>query len=164
MTTAEQQQCSADDFRLAMSRFPSGVVVVTAEDEDGTPYGFTASSLCSVSLDPPLLLVCLARKARSYPVFARVERFAISVLAADQENTARRFAGSLGEKFTGGELTRAPGGALVVGDALATLDCRAVNRHEAGDHMVLIGQVTVARTNPIPAPLVYVDRGFRTVG
>ncbi len=58
VTTTEQRQCSADDFRLAMSRFPSGVVVVTTEDERGTPYGFTGGSPCSVSLDAPLLLVC----------------------------------------------------------------------------------------------------------
>ncbi|MEU3011397.1 flavin reductase family protein [Nocardia asteroides] len=163
MTTAEQRQCSADDFRLAMSRFPSGVVVVTTEDEDGRPYGFTASSLCSVSLDPPLLLVCLAHSANSYPVFARAQRFAVSILAADQEHTALRFAGGLGDKFSGGGLARSTAGGLVVGGALATLDCDTTDRYRAGDHMVLFGQVTAAKTKSSPAPLVYVDRGFRTV-
>lgn len=162
--TATERQCSAADFRLAMSRFPSGVVVVTTEDEDGTPHGFTASSLCSVSLEPPLLLVCLAHRARSYEAFARASRFAISMLAADQEHTALRFAGGLGDKFAGGGLTRTPRGALVVSDALATLECLTTHRHQAGDHMVLIGQVIDAQTNSRLAPLVYVDRGFCAVG
>ena len=79
-------------FRAAMSRFAAGVTVVTTRDEQHRPYGFTASSFCSVSLDPPLVLVCLARTANSFPVFARSPRFAVSILQAHHVELAERFA------------------------------------------------------------------------
>ena len=86
-------------FREAMARFPAGVTIVTTADRAGRPRGFTASSFCSVSLDPPLVLVCLARSAESYPVFDTCDRFAVSMLGEDDADLAHRFATRRPDKF-----------------------------------------------------------------
>lgn len=150
------------DFRAAMARFPSGVVVVTTCCEDGTPRGFTASSFCSVSLEPPMVLVCLANSADSAPSFERCDRFAVSVLAPDHRPLAVRFATKGGDKFAAGGLGQSPAGLPTVERALSELDCTAHARHPAGDHTVLIGRVTGVRLGE-GSPMVYYDRDFRTL-
>jgi len=148
-------------FRATMARVPAGVAIVTALAEDGTPYGFTASSFCSVSLEPPLLLVCLARSANSYPVFAGCAQFAISVLRADQSGLALRFASKTADKFANGPFVRTAQGALVVDDAHAVAECTVYDRYDAGDHMILVGEVQHVLVAEKGHPAVYVDRGFR---
>ncbi|MFJ9628426.1 flavin reductase family protein [Streptomyces sp. NPDC091280] len=150
------------DFRAAMARFPSGVVVVTTCCEDGTPRGFTASSFCSVSLEPPMVLVCLANSADSAPSFERCDRFAVSVLAPSHRPLAVRFATKGTDKFASEGLGLSPGGLPTVERALSELDCAAHARHPAGDHTVLIGRVTGVRLGE-GSPMVYYDRGFRTL-
>ncbi|WP_283164958.1 flavin reductase family protein [Streptomyces sp. HU2014] len=150
-------------FRGAMTRFPSGVAIVTTHDRHGRPHGFTASSLCSLSLDPPLLLVCLATSARCYPVFARSPRFAVSVLREGHEHSelARRFAGKSPDKFSGGGFVPTAHGGTVVAGALAVVECAVRRRVDAGDHVILLGEaehVTLPERGGRPA--VYVDRGF----
>ncbi|MER6204948.1 flavin reductase family protein [Streptomyces sp. NPDC001642] len=160
----ETERAAADpeDFRAAMARFPSGVVVVTTCGEDGTPRGFTASSFCSVSLEPPMILVCLANSADSAPSFGHCDRFAVSVLAPSHRPLALRFATKGTDKFASGGLSPGPGGLPTVDRALSELDCTAHARHPAGDHTVLIGRVTGVRLGE-GAPMVYYDRGFRTL-
>src|SRR5687767_10867776 len=94
MTTVDQTA-----FRNAMAQFASGVTIVTTVQEDGVPKGFTASAFSSLSLDPPLILVCLDRKADSHPAFERAEHFAVSFLAEGQAEAALRFAKSGADKF-----------------------------------------------------------------
>ncbi|MFD5395005.1 flavin reductase family protein [Streptomyces sp. NPDC127097] len=150
-------------FKDAMARFPTGVAVVTACDETGAPHGLTVNSLCSVSLDPPLLLICVAKSARCHPVFERSAEFAVSLLRGHHTELARRFATSTAEKFAGGGFTRTPRGGVVVEDALATLDCLVEERYDAGDHVILVGKVVdhlLAADHGTPA--VYVDRKFTT--
>src|SRR5436190_8717985 len=118
--TAEKLS-AAQSFRAAMARFASGVTVVTTQDERHRPYGFTASSFCSVSLEPPLILVCLAREAYSYRAFASSARFAVSILQAHHTDLARTFATPGADKFEGCALSRTPSGLPVVNGALAVI-------------------------------------------
>ncbi|MEU7578568.1 flavin reductase family protein [Streptomyces sp. NPDC041068] len=127
-------------FRATMARFASGVVVVTTRDAHGVPHGFTASSFCSVSLDPPLVLVCLAETSRSFEVFRTAQECAISVLAEDQGEVARRFASKSADKFSGHPFAAAANGALAVPGALAVVEGRIRQRHPAGDHVILVAE------------------------
>ncbi|WP_051742019.1 flavin reductase family protein [Streptomyces xylophagus] len=151
-----------EEFRAAMARFPSGVVVVTTCCADGTPRGFTASSFCSVSLEPPMILVCLANSADSAPTFESCDRFAVSVLAPAHRPLAVRFATKGTDKFAADGLRVSPAGLPTVDRALSELDCTPHARHPAGDHTVLIGRVTGVRLGE-GSPMVYYDRGFRTL-
>jgi len=158
--------CSVDPsvFRDAMARFPTGVAIVTTHDEDGTPYGFTASSFCSVSLDPPLVLVCLARLARSCPVFVRNRNFAISILQSTHVEFARRFASKIiSDRFAPGGFIYTRQGSIVLEEALAVVECSIDSRHEAGDHVIMIGEVHQVSLAEQGKPVVYFDRGFRTL-
>jgi flavin reductase ActVB len=146
-------------FRAAMSRFATGVTVVTTRDEENRPYGFTASSFCSVSLDPPLILVCLARTANSFQVFARSPRFAVSILQAQHAEVAARFATKRADKFDGCIIAPSPSGLPVVAQALAVVECELRNRHEAGDHIIMVGQVYGVQLSE-GSPMVYFERAF----
>jgi flavin reductase ActVB len=149
-------------FRDAMARFPSGVTIVTTYDETGRPCGFTASSFCSVSADPPLVLVCLARSARSFPVFSRTVRFAVSVLGCDQTSLAMRFATRGADKFGTGGFIDTTTGALMVDRALVGLDCVKESQHHAGDHVIIVGRVEAVLVPDAGkrSPAVYVNRAF----
>lgn len=128
-------------LRRTLGAFLTGVTVVTTIDEDGMSRGLTANSFTSVSLDPPLVLVCIAATAGSYQAFERCESFAINVLAEGQEDISKRFASPRPNKFEG--LATQPGakGVPVLTDCLAWLDCATHDRIVVGDHMVLIGLV-----------------------
>lgn len=155
-------EVAPEEFRDAMARFPSGVVVVTARCEDGTPRGFTASSFCSVSLEPPLVLVCLADAADSALVFARCDHFAVSVLAPEHQHLALRFATKGADKFTDPLLQPCATGLPTVWRAPVQLDCAAYARYPAGDHTILVGRVTGVRLGE-GSPMVYCEREFRTL-
>ncbi|NYE43822.1 flavin reductase family protein [Streptomyces fulvorobeus] len=147
-------------FRAAMAQLAGGVVVVTTEDAEGEPRGFTATSFCSVSMDPPLVLVCLAETSSSYQVFSECRGFAVSLLREDQSALATRFARSGGDKFRAEDTVTTPRLLPAVADTLVTLDCAVHARHPAGDHMILVGAVR----HVLPGrgePLVYYDRAFR---
>lgn len=148
-------------FRNALARFASGVTVVTTIDSGGTPVGFTASAFSSLSLDPPLVLVCLEKKAESHAAFAETEHFAISVLAEGQGDTAWRFAKRGTNKFAGFETERGEAtGMPLVPDAHVQLECRMYERLPGGDHTILIGEVLSARSDDESAPLVHYNRLF----
>lgn len=129
-------------LRQALGAFATGVTIVTALARDSRePVGFTANSFTSVSLDPPILLVCLAHTAVSYKVFCETESFAVNVLAADQEETAMRFATRGADKF--GPTRWHPGarGAPLIEGCLARFDCAMHQRVTAGDHDIIMGRV-----------------------
>jgi flavin reductase ActVB len=150
-------------FRDAMARFPSGVVITTARDENGEAHGFTASSFCSVSADPPLVLVCLAKSANCHPVFTRCRRFAISIVAAGQVHHAIRFATKGARKFTDVGFTTTATGQPSVAGALATLDCVVAGRHPAGDHTIIVGDVQQIALGDHEPPAVYYRRAFHSL-
>jgi flavin reductase ActVB len=150
-------------FRDAMARFPSGVVIATARDEAGEAHGFTASSFCSVSADPPLVLLCLATSATCHPVFARCHAFAISILHSRQVEHAIRFATKGASKFTNLDLTDTANGQPSLSRALVALDCIVEDRHPAGDHTIIIGNVQHVALGDEEPPAVYYSRAFHTL-
>lgn len=128
-------------FRQIMGEFVTGVTVVTSRRESGEPCGLTANAVASVSLDPLLVLVCIDRRAASHDCVVSSGRFAISVLAAEDEWVARRFSEPEGaNKFHGLEVRTAVTGSPIVGCALAWLDCRIWKVVEAGDHSIVVGE------------------------
>jgi flavin reductase ActVB len=148
---------SSAAFREALSRFASGVVVVTAFAAEG-PVGFTASAFSSVSVNPPLILVCVGKKASAYAAVLNARLFGISVLQESQEWIAAQFARHGVDKFERVPLRAAARVPLVDG-ALAQLECGHHCSHDAGDHTILIGEVLESRTAP-GRPLVHYARAF----
>jgi flavin reductase (DIM6/NTAB) family NADH-FMN oxidoreductase RutF len=154
---------SADDFRKVLSHFASGVTVITTCDADGHPTGLTASAFTSVSLDPPLILVCVAHKSQSYPALLERGRFAVNFLRIGQEDVSRRFATSGLDKFEGVPHRISALGVPVLTEALAHVECVTVNRHVEGDHTVFIGRVEDSGTTDA-APLLYFRGKYERLG
>lgn len=155
-----------DSFRQAMAALPGGVSVVTTVDPyAGEAVGITASAVCSVSLRPPKMLVCVDVRSRSHRAFISAEHLAVNVLHAGQADIARRFAVSGGDKFAGLEvLASSKYGIPVLADAAAVLECHSDVIVSAGDHSIVIADVHNASQRMV-APLVYVNRAFaRPVG
>lgn len=148
------------EFREALARFASGVTVVITRNGSGAYVGFTASSFCSLSLNPPLVLVCLQKDADSYGAFMEAERFTVSILATGQHDIARRFATKSIDKMAGTSVVPAPGSGLPrIDGASAWLDCRVHSRPDGGDHTILIGEAVAAGTGE-SEPLLHFNRTF----
>lgn len=148
----------ADRFRAALGSFATGVSVMTT-DVDGEPHGMTANALSSVSLDPPLVLVCVDRDALMAELVDRAGVFALSFLAADQESLSWHFADPdrpLGVAGFEGVATRtAVTGCRLLADTVGSVDCDVVQTTGAGDHVIVIGRVVAADADEDVAPLVY---------
>jgi flavin reductase (DIM6/NTAB) family NADH-FMN oxidoreductase RutF len=147
------------EFRRGLSQFASGVTVVTTVDASGHPQGLTASSFCSVSLDPPLVLVCVDNRLEARGAIAESGFFAVSVLAESQESVSRRFAGGGPDKFMGPGLVPGTRGAPLVSGALAHIECRLAASHEAGDHTIFVGEVERLEATA-GRPLLYHESGY----
>lgn len=128
-------------FRGVLGRFPSGVTIVTTRSESGTLHGFTASSFASLSLDPPLILVCLDRRANCFPVFQAAERFVVNIVTAAHAGLAIRFARKGENKFAGGNFEFDEQGHPFLPDAAAVIRCELEQVVPGGDHVILIGRV-----------------------
>ncbi len=139
------------ELRKALGAFVTGVTVVTTREADGTPRGFTANSFTSVSLDPPLVLVCIGKTALSCQVFCECESFAINILAEDQTETSSTFASKDPDKFSHAQWRVGTGGSPIIEETAAWLECARHEVLEAGDHVILLGRVTdLAHTNSNP--------------
>jgi flavin reductase (DIM6/NTAB) family NADH-FMN oxidoreductase RutF len=150
-------------FRRAMRRFPTGVTVVTSI-KDGEPRGITVNAFASVSADPPTLLVCVNREARSYLYVATSKIFCVNVLAGDQAELARRFAGGVRDKqFEGIAHSTGATGAPILAGAVAYFDCIVEAEHHAGSHSIFIGSVQACAQSE-GSPLGYFDGEFRDFG
>jgi flavin reductase (DIM6/NTAB) family NADH-FMN oxidoreductase RutF len=150
------------DFRRVVGHFATGVTVVTTLRPDGRPCGLTASAVCSLSLEPTMLLVCVEKRAESHACIEESGFFAVSVLAGDGrgETLARRFAeAEVDEKFTGVAFRAEHTGAPVLEGALAWMDCRVAERCTGGDHTVFIGEVVAADACE-GTPLLYYRGGY----
>jgi 3-hydroxy-9,10-secoandrosta-1,3,5(10)-triene-9,17-dione monooxygenase reductase component len=146
-------------FKDAMSRFATGVTIVTAM-EDGVPVGFTCQSFVSLSLEPPLVALAPAKTSTSWPRIARAGSFCVNVLAAEQEGLCRGFAVSGGDKFAGVPWRPAAiGGAPVIEGSLAWVDCSVELIHDAGDHELVIGKVRDLEVG-VGEPLVFYQSTF----
>ena len=128
-------------FRQALGAFATGVTIVTTRDASGQDVGLTANSFNSVSLNPPLVLWSLSRKARSHSAFAQSEFFAVHILAADQEALSVRFATAGADKFSDLRLGRGAGGVPLLESCAARFVCRTTYRYEGGDHEIFVGEV-----------------------
>ncbi|MBX7526079.1 flavin reductase family protein [Qipengyuania vesicularis] len=128
-------------FRNALGSFATGVTIVTARDGEGRPVGLTANSFNSVSLDPPMVLWSLSLHSGSLPVFRDAERWAVHVLAADQQAMSDRFATPAIDKFEGLSLADGPEGAPLIEGCAARFGCRARFEYEGGDHAIFLGEV-----------------------
>jgi flavin reductase (DIM6/NTAB) family NADH-FMN oxidoreductase RutF len=129
-------------FRQLLGRFATGVTVLTTLDQAGRPAGMTASSLAAVSLAPPLLLVCVDRRTDFRLVLERAQRFAVNVLARDQEALSRRFATDGIDRFSGVSWRPGAEGLPVLDGTVAHIVCEQFDRRDAGDHTVFFGRVT----------------------
>ncbi|MEO8298326.1 MAG: flavin reductase family protein [Burkholderiales bacterium] len=147
-------------FKAAMGSFPAGVVIATSRDADDRPVGFTASSFSSVSLDPPLVLVCLAKSAACYVAFQAAQHFAINILRAGDDALALRFATRGAAKFEGDDFTLDAHRMPLARRAITQLSCRKHAQHDAGDHIILVGQVEAVQMDTTHDPMVYFGRSF----
>ncbi len=150
-------------LRKAFGVFPTGVTVVATTQEDGRPRGFTANSFTSVSLDPPLLSVCVAKTAASCPVFTGTSHFSVNVLAEHQATISRLFASKAPDKFAEAAWRRGPAGSPILNDVAAWFDCRLRDVIEAGDHFILLGEVVGFDEGPAN-PLGYCRGAHLTFG
>ena len=150
-----------DSFRSVLGRFATGVTIVTATDEDGTDHGMTVSAFCAVSLEPPLVLVCIDHAASMYDVLRVGSRYAVNILAISQEALSRRFADreQLHRRFEGIGYGRGASGAPLLDDALAHIECRVTAVHPAGDHTIFVAEVESA-TAFAARPLLYYRGGY----
>ncbi|MEO6528590.1 MAG: flavin reductase family protein [Gemmatimonadaceae bacterium] len=149
-----------DSYRSVLGRFASGITVVTTLDAEGSDVGMTVSAFCSVSLDPPLIQVCVDRAASIHDVLSRSAAFGVSILAAEQEALSRRFATAEStRRFDGVGYRRGESGVVLLDDALAHLECKLVAHHEAGDHTMFIGEVESASARS-SRPLLYYRGGY----
>ncbi len=131
---------TSSNFRALMRWLAAGVAIVTSTDGDGAPCGLTATSVCLVSWQPPLLLACVAAEADCSVSMCGASAFAIHLLREDQEDVSRRFAATHAQKFTGLAWHAGRLGAPVLDDCLAHVECRTSARYAAGDHTILVGE------------------------
>jgi flavin reductase (DIM6/NTAB) family NADH-FMN oxidoreductase RutF len=143
-----------DDFRRVLGHFATGVTVLTTCDADARPTGLTASAFSSVSLDPPLVLICVDHKSQSYPALKDRRCFAVNVLSADQQAVSRRFASTRLDKFDEVPHTISDLGLPLIQGAIAQLECTTVSVHVEGDHTIFVGRVERARAEA-GEPLLY---------
>lgn len=143
------------ELRRTLGSFATGVTVVTTLDSEGAPKGFTANSFTSVSLDPPLVLVCVDKAAGCYPAFTGTTQFSINILCEDQQHVSSRFASKSADKFADIPWVSDITGSPIFPDSTAWLDCRLHDRLEAGDHLILIGKVLSFGHSPEKQPLGY---------
>lgn len=151
----------ARTLRDAMGCFATGVTIITAHSNDGKPVGLTASSFTSVSLDPPLLLVCIANNAGSAETLRAVDDFAVNVLQIGQQPVSNLFAGKSEDRFAGTRWEVGEYGAPILPSSLGIFECKRHALHEAGDHFILVGRVEKASFEPRRDPLLYFRGKYR---
>ena len=133
------------DFRRALGHFASAVTVVTAKLKDGQPAGITVTAFSSLSLEPPLVLICIDKRARMHGHLKPDGYFAVNILAADQEAVSRRFASSEPDQFREIGYAEDATGAPLIHGAVAAIECRVVDVLPGGDHTIIIGEVEATR-------------------
>ena len=143
----ESKKVSDESFKQAMGRFPSGVTIVTSADDLGNKCGFTASAFSSLSLSPPLVLVCLACNADCFETFNKQTKFAINIIGPSHEELAFKFATKGCDKFGGDEFSEGSSGLPILPDCPVSLECNTTNVYEGGDHVILVGRVEYLNIN-----------------
>lgn len=148
-------------LRDAMGCFATGVTVVTSLTQDGDPIGLTANSFTSVSLDPPLLLVCIANSSGSAEHLRQMDRFGVNVLHIGQQPASSRFASKSEDRFSDMDWSWGETGVPVLSSSLVSFECARDALHEAGDHFILVGHVQRAQFEPHRDPLLFFRGKYR---
>jgi flavin reductase (DIM6/NTAB) family NADH-FMN oxidoreductase RutF len=149
-------------LRAAFSTFPSGVTSICAV-RDGSPIGMAASSFVSVSLDPPLVSVCVQRTSATWPVLAKCRRIGVSVLSSSQGDICRKLASRIEERLCGVPHSVTEQGAVLIEGAASWLECSVHQVFEAGDHDVVLLRVQDFQINAGVPPLVFHASGFHSL-
>ncbi|HZP28644.1 MAG TPA: flavin reductase family protein [Acidimicrobiia bacterium] len=142
------------DFRQVLGHFATGVTIITAMDEEG-PAGVAANSFTSVSLDPPLVLFCVARTSTTWPRIEKARKFAVNILGEHQEELSRLFAQKGADRFGQTEWHVGVGGSPVLHDVLAYVDCEFWAEYDGGDHIIVVGKVLDLGITHDAGPLVF---------
>lgn len=154
------QESDSIPLRSVMARYPTGVTVVTTQDPNGDPVGLTVNSFTSLSLDPPLILVCIGNGASTLRSLTEAECFGVSILAAHQAETSDRFAREPSEgRFDTTAWHAAPGGSPILTEATAWIECTREDVLPGGDHSILVGRVVHTGTSD-REPLLFHARGY----
>ena len=151
---------SPDEFRRALSRFASGITVVATMDSDGKLHGITVSAFCSVSLRPPLVLVCIEKTTGSYRALIDSGKFSVSILGEEQSDVSEHFASLTPNKFDSVAYQAGDNGLPLLEDAAVSMECEVTAAHDAGDHTIFIAEVGRIVINEI-RPLVYLHGDYR---
>jgi flavin reductase (DIM6/NTAB) family NADH-FMN oxidoreductase RutF len=149
-------------FKLAMSHFASGVTIVTTEHE-GRRYGMTVASFASLSLHPPLVLVCVEKSVKTHDAIIAAQKFGVSILANDQTAVSNRFASRSEDKFADTDVTDGALGVPLITGALTTLECRVREQLPGGDHTIFVGEVAESETRE-GLPLLYFRSAYHNLG
>jgi flavin reductase (DIM6/NTAB) family NADH-FMN oxidoreductase RutF len=149
----------SDTFRSVLGRFATGITIITARDDKGTDHGMTVSAFCSASLNPPLVLICVAHAASMIELLRGHSHIGINVLSSNQEAYSRRFASEDEQPFDGIAFSRGEAGVVLFDDALAHLECRILEHFDAGDHSIFVADVDRA-TPKDGRPLLYYRGGY----
>ena len=152
-----------NQLRQVMGHFATGVTIITTFNKDGQMHGLTANAFTSVSLEPPLLLISVDKKAESYPAFEESKVFTVNILADEQEALSRKFAVSGGNKFEGVAYRRGANGAAILDGTLAHIECTLYATYEGGDHTLYLGEIQEAEVRE-GKPLVFYRGGYRAIG
>ena len=163
MVPEAEQNIDHEEFRRALGHFVTGVTIVATLDSEGRPRGLTANSFTSVSLEPPLILVCIGETSASFAEFRTTESYAVSVLAAEQRDTSKLFASQRDDKFDRVAWRMGDGGSPILDAGLAWYECRVHDRILAGDHLILIGRVISCRRRP-GRPLGFFQGSYISLG
>lgn len=148
------------EFRAALGQFATGITVVTARSQSGELLGITANSFNSVSLDPPLVLFSLDKRALSLAAFEAAGSFAINVLNDTQDDVSRNFARAMGDKWAGVDFEHWETGSPILPGCLANFDCRTHAIYEGGDHRIFVGEVLRFNASTEGGPLLYFRGGY----
>ena len=151
-----------DEFKAALSRFASGVTVVTTKDNQGNLHGLTVSAFCSVSMTPPLILVCIQKITPSHYAFEESGVFVVNILSESQQDISNQFAYKHEDKFEGISSRTGIENLPVLEDCLVNLECRLKNCYDGGDHTIFVGEVeNITLQNE--KPLVYFYGNYREI-
>ena len=152
-----------NELRQVMGHFATGVTIITTLTKTGQIQGLTANAFTSVSLEPPLLLISVDKKAESWPAFEESRVFTVNILADDQEGLSRKFAVSGGNKFEGVAYRIGANAAPILEGALAYIECTLYAAYDGGDHSIYLGEVQQAEIRE-GKPLVFYRGGYRALG
>src|SRR5579859_5416208 len=152
-----------NQLRQVMGHFATGVTIITTLNKDGQMHGLTANAFTSVSLEPPLLLISVDKKAESYPFFEQSRVFTVNILADDQEALSRRFAVSGGPKFEGVAYRPGANGAAILEGTVGYIECTLGATYPGGDHTIYLGEIQEAATVD-RKPLLFFRGGYRALG